>query len=171
MKTSAVEARIDKFIDKYDPAIAAQLRDARARLRAMFPRGYELVFDNYNALVFGIACGERATGAFLSIAGYPRWITLFFLRGVDLEDPLGLLEGQGAQVRGIRLQSARDIDDAGVRALIAQAAAARHEMLAQAPQLKTLIKTVVSAQRQRRSAPSAKSARPACASKPAASKK
>lgn len=48
---NATERRIAGFIDKYAPEIAAQLRDARQRLRAHFPRGVEMVFDNYNALV------------------------------------------------------------------------------------------------------------------------
>ena len=52
--TDAVDHRIETFVAKYTPAIAAQLRDARQRLRAHFPRGVEMVFDNYNALVFGI---------------------------------------------------------------------------------------------------------------------
>ena len=35
--------------------------------------------------------------SFLSIALYPRnVIKLFFLRGVDLEDPIGLLKGDGS---------------------------------------------------------------------------
>ena len=161
MKISAVEAQINSFLDKYDPAIAAQLREARSRLHALFPRGFELVFDNYNALVFGIAVGERATDAFVSIAGYPRWVTLFFLRGIDLDDPLGLLEGQGAQVRSVRLNSSRDIDAPGVRALIAQAGAAQREALAKAPKLQTLIKLISPKQRPRRPAPAAMVTRPA----------
>jgi len=45
--------------------------------------------------LFGIAASERSTDSFISIAGYPRWVTLFFLDGKDLDDPQGLLEGQG----------------------------------------------------------------------------
>jgi hypothetical protein len=160
MNISAVEAQITTFLDKYDPAIATQLREARVRLRALFPRGFELIFDNYNALVFGIAAGERTTDAFVSIAGYPRWVTLFFLRGIDLDDPLGLLEGQGAQIRSVRLKSSRDIDAPGVRALIAQAIAAQREALAKAPKLQTVIKLISPKQRPRRPASATKVVRP-----------
>jgi len=51
----AVESQIAIFLRKYTPAVEEQLREARTRLRAMFPRGSELVYDNYNALVFGIS--------------------------------------------------------------------------------------------------------------------
>ena len=150
------EARIAGFLARYTPAIGAQLRDARARLCAFFPRGFELVFDNYNALVFGISPTERAADAFVSVAGYPRWVTLFFLHGTDLHDPGSLLQGEGKQVRSIRLKSPAEIDTAAVAALIRQAASARAEALAEAPALGTVIKTAVARQRPRQPGPPAK---------------
>ena len=151
---SVDERRIAGFIDKYTPAIAAQLRDARQRLRAHFPRGVEMVFDNYNALVFGIGATDASRDSFISIAGYPKWVTLFFLDGASLDDPEGLLEGDGKQVRGIRLKTAADLDSPGVVALIARAIAAHAEALSGAPVLCTVIKAEVEKQRARR--PSAK---------------
>lgn len=145
-----VESQIDACLGKYTPAVEAQLRAARTRLRSMFPRGFELVFDNYNALLFGISPTERAFDPFISVAGYPKWVTLFFLRGVDLHDPGGLLEGQGTQVRSIRLESASDIDTAEVEALIAQAVAPHKSAFLVAPTLVTLIKSVSARQRARR---------------------
>jgi hypothetical protein len=103
MRASAIESQVAVFLGKYTPVVEAQLREARSRLRALFPRGFELVYDNYNALVFGISPTERTSDVFLSVAGYPKWVTLFFLHGDGLRDPSGLLEGQGKQVRSIRL--------------------------------------------------------------------
>ena len=148
----AVERRIAAFVDKYTPAIAAQLRDARQRLRAHFPRGVEMVFDNYNALVFGIGPTDRTRESFISIAGYPRWVTLFFLDGASLDDPQGLLEGNGKQVRGIRLKTPADLDSPAVAALVAQAIAPHREALAAAAPLSTVIKAEVEKQRPRRPA-------------------
>lgn len=148
----ATERRIDGFIDKYTPAIAEQLRDARQRLRAHFTRGVEMVFDNYNALVFGIGPTDRTRESFISIAGYPKWVTLFFLNGADLDDPQGLLEGDGKQVRGIRLKTPADLDAPAVAALIAQAVAPHREALAAAAPLSTVIKMEVARQRPRRPA-------------------
>ena len=146
------DRRIDGFIDKYSPAIAAQLRDARHRLRAHFPRGVEVVFDNYNALVFGIGPTDASRDSFISIAGYPKWVTLFFLDGASLADPEGLLEGDGKQVRGIRLKTPADLDSPAVAALVAQATAPHAEALAAAPPLATVIKMEVAKQRSRRPA-------------------
>ena len=149
---TATERRIAGFIDKYTPAIAAQLRDARQRLRAHFPRGVEMVFDNYNALVFGIGATNQSRDSFISIAGYPKWVTLFFLAGADLHDPEGLLEGDGKQVRGIRLKTPADLDSPAVVALIAQAIAPHAEALAAAAALTTVVKMEVEKQRPRRPA-------------------
>src|SRR5881394_1404341 len=117
MSISTAEARIAAFLAKYSPAIEARMRDARARLRACFPRGFELVYDNYNALVFAMSPTDRTPDAFISVAAYPQWVTLFFLHGADLRDPHALLEGQGKQVRSIRLEAPAQIEAAPVRAL------------------------------------------------------
>lgn len=152
MTDAAVERRIETFVARFTPEIAAQLRDARQRLRSHFPRGVEMVFDNYNALVFGIGPTASPRESFLSIAGYPRWVTLFFLHGAGLDDPDGLLEGDGKQVRGIRLKTPADLDAAPVRALIEQAIAPHRPALAAAPPLSTVIKAEVASQRPRRPA-------------------
>ena len=146
------ESKIDTFLGKYTPGIEAQLREARSRLRALFPRGFELVFDNYNALVFAISPSERAPDAFVSVAGYPKWVTLFFLHGADLRDPAKLLEGQGKQVRSIRLNTPADINTPEVEALISQAALPRKSAFLAAPPLSTIIKSVMTKQRPRRPA-------------------
>jgi len=159
MNAPDVEQRIAAFIGKYTPAVAAQLREARDRMRSHFPRGFELVFDNYNALVFGISPTERASESFLSVAGYPKWIRLFFLHGVSLKDPLGLLEGTGSQVRSIRLTSPMQLAEVGTLALMAQAIEPYGAALSAAPPLTTLVKAVASLQRPRRPSSSQAKAR------------
>jgi hypothetical protein len=150
VKAAGVESQIAAFLGKYSPPIEARLRDARGRVRAKFPRGFELVYDNYNALVFGFSPTDRTPDAFLSVAGYPRWVTLFFLNGASLRDPSGLLEGDGKQVRSIRLEDAAQIDTPQVEALIAQAMSPCKTALLAAPPLTTIVKSVSAKQRPRR---------------------
>ncbi|RQP25809.1 DUF1801 domain-containing protein [Piscinibacter terrae] len=149
MNQASVEDQVESFLAKYLPEIASQLRDARQHLRSLFPRGHELVFDNYNALVFAISPTDRSTDAFVSVAGYPKWVTLFFSHGVDLDDPQQLLEGTGSRVRSIRLKSAGDLLQPAVQALIGQAAAAASDELQGAPALSTTVKMVSAKQRPR----------------------
>jgi hypothetical protein len=152
MMTPSVEKQIAAFVSKYTPQLAAALEASRIRLRAAFPRGFELVYDNYNALVFGFSPTERASGAIVSIAGYPRWVTLFFLGGARLSDPHALLEGDGKQVRGITLKAPGDLDSPAVKALLRQALMPHAAAFAAAPPLTTVVKSVSAKQRPRRPA-------------------
>jgi hypothetical protein len=158
MNSKIVESDIAGFLAKYSPAIAAQLRDARAKLRTLFPRGFELIYDNYNTLAFGFSTTARASDALVSIAGYPKWITLFFLRGASLVDAKGLLQGQGTRVRSIRLAGADDLDKREIQALIAQAVRPFKAAFLAAPPFTTIVKSVSAKQRPRRPSPTSRPA-------------
>ncbi len=145
-----VDERIAGFCDKYSPAIAAQMREARARLHALFPRGYELVYDNHNALVLGIGPTPRSADAVISVAGYPRWVTLFFLHAGTLQAPPGLLEPAGPGRLGLRLRSAADLSRPDVQDLLRQATEMQAAAFRSAPPLTTLIKAQAAEQQSRR---------------------
>ena len=55
------------------------------------------------------------------IVVYKDHVNLMFPRGVDLKDPRGLLEGSGKAMRHVKMLSAGDVEQPGVRALIRQA--------------------------------------------------
>jgi hypothetical protein len=110
-------AQLESFIAKFTPAVAADARAALKRMRRLVPGAVELVYDNYNALAVGFGPSERASEAVLSIAVFPRWVTLCFLQcGPRLKDPKRLLKGSGSRVRNIPLASAADLDSAPIRA-------------------------------------------------------
>lgn len=142
------EAQLDGFMAKYSPEVVGDARHALASLRARLPTAFRLVYDNYNALVIGFASGEKASDAFLSIALYPQYARLFFLRGVDLADPHHLLEGDGAQVRSIKLKPASRIKAPEVCALI-DAAVANTWPLPESGEGPLIIKSISAKQRPR----------------------
>jgi hypothetical protein len=117
-----VAARLEGFIGKYDPKVAALGRKALARMRERLPGALELIYDNYNALAIGFSQVDKVRATPFSIALYPRWITLFFLHGAALADPKGLLQGKGSTVRSIRIDDANALaatfDSEDVDALI-----------------------------------------------------
>lgn len=155
MSPSPLETRVAGFVARYTPEMAAAVRTARRQLRALFPRGYELIYDNYNALVFGYGPSEKASEALISIAAYPRWLTLFFLHGAGLNDPHGLLQGGGTRVRGVVLSPAVGLDDPRVRALIDEALLPHGAAFAAAPRRTTVIRSVSEKRRSRRPPPGA----------------
>ncbi|HEX5264411.1 MAG TPA: DUF1801 domain-containing protein [Phenylobacterium sp.] len=117
------ETQIQGFIDRFSEEIAAEIRAARAEMQRRLPGAVELVYDNYNALAIGYGSSEKLEDVVFSIACYPRWVRLFFFHGADLDDPEGLLEGAGGQVRSLKFGNLALIDSPGVQALMAQALA------------------------------------------------
>jgi hypothetical protein len=144
-------AQLAAFLAKFTPEVAALARKAIAALRKRLPGARVLVYDNYNALAVGFGPSERTSEAILSIAVYPRWVSLFFLRGKGLADPRKVLRGSGNQVRHVVLESAADLDTPAIRALIAQAVAvSKTKMPSRGGSL--VIKSVSAKQRPRRPA-------------------
>jgi hypothetical protein len=142
--------QVADLIARYTPEMADAITACRRNLCARVPRGYELVYDNYNALAIGYAWADKASASLVSIAGYPRWVTLFFLYGKGLPDPDGLLEGDGVRVRSIRLASPDDLDKPAVQRLLTLALAPHEADFAAAPPLATVIKAIAAKQRERR---------------------
>jgi hypothetical protein len=145
------QAQLESFIKKFTPAVAAEARASLKRMRALVPGAVELVYDNYNALAIGFAPSERASEAVLSIAVFPRWVTLCFLQsGPKLKDPKRLLKGSGSRVRSIPLTSAADLDTAPIRALIAEALDRARVPIDASARRRLIIKSVSVKQRPRR---------------------
>jgi len=107
-----------------------------------------LVYDNYNALAIAFSADDRQKGIVLSIALYPRWVSLFvFVRG-KLPDPKKLLVGKGKSIRHVVLDDV-DIDTPAVRTLI-HAAAKRAPMELPKKGGRIIIKSISKKQRPRR---------------------
>jgi hypothetical protein len=150
MTSVTPSAQLTSFIGKYTPEIARAFSACRRKIRKLVPGGYELVYDNFNALGIGYGPGQKASDVVISVVAYPRWVTLFFLDGRHLTDPHSLLSGTGTRVRSIRLQSPHDLDRPEVKRLIAQALAPHIGAMTNFPKIKTIVKAMSAKQRPRR---------------------
>ena len=111
-----------KFLAPYDAAIARSFLAARAAVLEAAPDASELVYDAYNAVAEAFTYSDRLKEAFCHVAAYRTHVNLGFNRGVDLEDPEGLLAGSGARIRHVRVTAPADLTRPAVRALIRAAA-------------------------------------------------
>jgi len=146
----SAEAQLDLFLARFSPAVEAQARAALDRMRARLPGAVQLVYDNYNALVITFGSNEKRSGIVFSIAVYPRWVSLFFMHGPDLPDPLHLLQGSGTMVRHIVLKDIGLFDSPGVEALIAEGLPRANPPIDPTQPARLLIKSVSAKQRPRR---------------------
>jgi hypothetical protein len=144
------EDELESFIIRYTPDVAACARSVLARMTALYPQAFRLVYDNYNALAVGFSPGEKTSNGIFSIAVYPRWVSLFFLQGAGLADPDGLLKGQGSTVRHIVLAGADDLDRPDIRAMMDRAVASAKVPFPDAGEGRLIIKSVSARQRPRR---------------------
>lgn len=149
-KPEPVAAQIAGFLAKYTPAMQKEAQAARRRMRARMPSAVEMVYDNYNALVFGFAPGDRPSEAILSLAILPDHVTLCFLQGKGLDDPRGLLRGSGNIVRHIRLDGAADLDDPAIKTLVTLALARAKVPLPTSGRGSTVVRAISAKQRPRR---------------------
>jgi hypothetical protein len=146
------EAQLAGFLAKFTPEIETLAKAVRSKMKARLPGAIELVYDNYNALAIGYSPSEKASEAIISIALYPRWVSLFFLQAKGLRDPGGLLQGSGKVARHIVLQRAADIDTLAIEDLIGQALERAKVPIDPLTRRRLVIKSVSAKQRPRRPA-------------------
>lgn len=151
MKEKSSSIQLNEFLAKYTPEISSLAKAVLIKMRKHIPGAIELVYDNYNALAIGFAPTERASDAIVSIALYPRWISLFFLQsGAMLDDPKGLLKGSGTKIRHIVLDSADDLDKKDIERLMAQALKLAAVPIETTKKNRIVIKSISPKQRPRR---------------------
>ena len=150
MEEADAQAKLDGFIDKFTPEVAALTRSLLARMKARIPGAVIPVYDNYNALAIGFGAGDRVQDVILSLAVMPRWVTLCFMWGVHLADPDGLLRGDGSRVRHVRLLADDALDDSRIDALIADALDKADRPIDPSQPHRLVIKSISARQRPRR---------------------
>lgn len=149
MPETTPEQQLEAFIDRYSTRVATLARAVLARMRERLPGAIQLVYDNYNALAIGFGPTERASDAIFSVALYPRWVSLFFLKGASLPDPHGLLKGGGNVARHFLLKDASDLDLTAIRELMAEALRRSDPPIDGSPSGRVVIKSVSDKQRRR----------------------
>ena len=146
------EARLSEFLAKFTPEIEARATAIIAAMRARLPGAVMPVYDNYNALAVGFGASDRVRDVVFSIAVFPRWVSLFFARGVDLDDPHRVLKGEGNQVRHIVLAGPASLDEPAIADLMARALAQAEPPIDPTRPGAVVIKSVSAKQRPRRPA-------------------
>jgi hypothetical protein len=144
------EARLQQFIEKFEPDHQTLIRAIRRKLRKRFPTGTEMAYDNYNFFVIGYSPTERPSDAVVSMAAAANGVGLCFINGARLADPEKVLSGSGKQTRFIRLPSATVLDRPEVVALLAAAVADSKTAFPSRGRGKLVIRSVSAKQRPRR---------------------
>ena len=119
-------------------------------MRKRYPTATEIVYDNYNFFVIGYSPTSRPSDAIFSIAAAANGVGIAFLRGSTLDDPDGILQGDGKLNRFVRLKSAATLSEPAVASLMRAAVAQSPVPLPSSGRGTTVIKSVSAKQKPRR---------------------
>jgi len=112
-----------KFLKPYD----REVRDLALQLRSLVLEEmapcYENIYDAYSAVAIGYGTSDRLRDGVFHIAVYSKHVNLGFNDGATLDDPKGILQGAGNQIRHITIKTPEDIKRAEIRAYIRRARA------------------------------------------------
>ena len=119
----AEPAELIEFLAPYPPEVQRLTLEARLLLQELVGPASDLFFDATTAVCSGFSYTGEPRDNFVNLAVYPNHVTLIFPWGSKLDDPEARLNGEGKQVRNIRLKGIETLRDPYVRVLVQQAIA------------------------------------------------
>lgn len=126
MPTQESKADFEKLLSRANPQIRALSRQTRSLVLVLFPNAHEKTYGGWGNTWYGAS--DKARDAVFSITPLKSYVQLHFLRGTELSDPDGLLEGVGKKLRHVKIRSAAELKRASLRRLMKRAIAhARQE--------------------------------------------
>ena len=125
-------AALKKFLKPYDPEIRDLALELRGLVLEQMAPCYENIYDAYSAVAIGYGTSDRLKDGIFHIAVYSRHVNLGFNDGATLDDPKGILQGDGNRIRHISVKTAEELQRPEIRSYIRRA---RKQALADAKKL------------------------------------
>lgn len=113
----------EQFLEKSPPAVQETALQACAVLCRLVPGLEATVYASWRLIGFGYVAGMQ--GQFFSLRPHADRVELHFFDGALLDDPEGLLEGEGRRIRIVTLRAPEEVDRPALHALVRQAALRR----------------------------------------------
>ncbi len=93
--------------------------ELRPLVRRLLPDAQEKIYPGWGVADYGF--GQPGRG-FVSIGPQKGYVNLYFMDGVDLADPAGVLTGSGKRLRHVSIRRAEDLKKRALHTLVRQAA-------------------------------------------------
>ncbi len=112
-----------KFLKRFSSEIQSIVLQLREFVWDLYPQANELIYDNYNALAFGWSPTDKVGHTFCSIAvgRSSKNIHFGFYWGSEIQDPKGILLGEGNQYRYILVEDFDAFPKAYIKKLVKEA--------------------------------------------------
>lgn len=116
---------VEAFLDSLGGGVEPIARALRRRIRELLPGAVEQRHGGWRTIGYSWD-GSMAT-SIRAIAPHSEHVNLQFVRGTELDDPEGRLEGTGNRARHVKLGAPGEVDDPAVGQLVEQAAGLARE--------------------------------------------
>lgn len=123
------EAAIAAFLAGYPPQIAALCQRLRALVAQVAPDAREVLVARHNHIAYALS--DMPSERIAYICPLREWVRLGFYYGAALDDPAGLLEGEGKRLRHVKVRTHEQAEAAALAPLLAAGWAAGEAALAE----------------------------------------
>jgi hypothetical protein len=107
------EIPVGEYIARFDPPIEKLIRQTRALVKSVAPKAEEKAYSGWPLRI-------RSDRGIVAIGGFRDHVNVNFGRGTSLDDPKGLLEGTGKNLRHVKVRTVTDARSPDLRALVKQ---------------------------------------------------
>jgi hypothetical protein len=114
--TKTGDPAVDTFLKGYPPPVREIAVKAREVILSVMPDATEKVYPGWKVIQYGT--GPDMKAVFAAISPQRERVNLGLANGVDLEDPDGLLEGDGKAIRHVKLTSPEAASAPAIRELV-----------------------------------------------------
>ena len=114
-------AALIEFLKPYDREVQKLALALRALVLEEMAPCHENIYDAYSAVAIGYGPTDRVSDGIFHIAVYAKGVNLGFNQGATLADPDGILEGDGKQIRHIKIRTPSDLTRPEIRAYVRRA--------------------------------------------------
>ena len=121
MRRHKPPAALIEFLKPYDREVQKLALDLRALVLEEMAPCHENIYDAYSAVAIGYGPTNRVSDGVFHIAVYAKGVNLGFNQGATLADPDGILEGNGKQIRHIKIRTPSDLARPEIRAYVRRA--------------------------------------------------
>ena len=106
-----------RMLSRYDLSVGELALELREMVLTEAPAAVERLLQVY-ALVFWYSLTGKMSDAFCQVVTYPKGVNLMFNRGAELDDPDGVLVGDGKIIRHIKVRRTEDLKNPHLRKFI-----------------------------------------------------
>jgi hypothetical protein len=111
-----------EFLFQYDPAVQSLALGLRKVVHEEMAPCHEYIFEMRSKVVLLYGATEHVIAdGICNIGVFARHVILGFPRGINLNDPAGVLQGSGKAMRHVTLNKLSDLDRPEIRLYLRQA--------------------------------------------------